>query len=92
MTDHETDEKEPSGRGRPPLIYQEITLETYEDARALYQRVTRDYGTGKLTRERARNLGYLLTGLLAFHRMDLDQELLRRIEKIEAALAERPKR
>jgi hypothetical protein len=69
-----------------PLVLHEPNLETLEETRREYARIYLDYINKRITRDRARTAGYLLSGLLAFHKTELDLDLVRRMEAIEERL------
>lgn len=69
----------------------QLRLNTLENSRKSYARVIREYQAGNIEDQQARTLGYLLSGLLSYWRLESDLRVEERLEKIERALEERTK-
>jgi hypothetical protein len=71
-----------------PLVSQaRIPLANLEDAKREYQRLYNAYFDGSIPRDKARTCGYLLSGLLSLFKVEVDAELLKRMDSIEQELA-----
>ena len=68
---------------------EDVPLGTFKEAKDFYCSVINDYRCGRMPRDRARSLGYLLGGLLTYFKLGMDQEILTRIEALEELIKER---
>lgn len=64
----------------------QLRLNTLENCRRSYARIIREYEAGHIEDARARTLGYLMTGLLSYWKLEKDLEIEERLERIERSL------
>lgn len=69
-------------------MLRQLRLNTLENSRKSYARILRAYLRGELPTEQARTLGYLMTGLLQYWRLESDLRIEERLTEIEDQLAE----
>lgn len=72
----------------PPFSHEDVSLQTVQEAKDEYQRIYNAYMRKDIVRDRARTCGYLLSSLLALFKLEIDGEVLRRMDVIERELAE----
>lgn len=70
------------GRGNSKT-YEPVKLDTLDEAKKFYAQVINDYAGGVCSENQSRTLGYLMSGYLAYFKLEIDSELLKRVEALE---------
>ena len=70
-------------------MVRKLRLNTLENAKRSYNRIIQAYLRDELPTEKARTLGYLLTGALQYWRLEADLRVEERLTAIEEALEKR---
>ena len=73
------------GRGNK-ATFTEIDLSTLPRSRETYARIIEAYAAGEVSENQARALSYLLTGFLAYWKLEIDVQFEARLEEIERRL------
>jgi hypothetical protein len=81
--DDEVGENETVSESVPPELHDQISLDSVADAKREYARIYNAYWNHGIVRDRAKTCGYLLSQMLALFRLEIDAELLKRIEALE---------
>ena len=63
-----------------------LSLNTLQNTRKSYARVIRAFLAGDITIKQGRTLGYMLTGMLGYGRLEADLSIEARLEEIENEL------
>ena len=69
-------------------MVRQLRLNTLSNAKRSYNRIIGAYLRGELSTEKARTMGYLLTGVLQYWRLESDLRVEERLDAVEAAIAE----
>jgi len=67
----------------------EFDLSTLEESRKTYSRIVEAYAAGAISEQKARTLGYLMSNLLPYWKLESDVRLEERVEQIEKIMEKR---
>ena len=70
-------------------MVQKLRLNTLQNAKQSYNRIIQAYLRDEIPTDKARCLGYLLTGVLQYWKLEADLQIEQRLAAIEAALEDR---
>ena len=68
-------------------MVKQLRLNTLENARRSYNRITTAYLRDEIPTEKARTLAYLLNGILQYWRLEKEVEIEKRLTEIEDQLS-----
>ena len=74
---------------RGGILQEDVDIASLDNAKAYYATLINDYRAGRIPRDQARTLGYLMAGYLGYFKVEIEQDMERRIEAIEKLLEER---
>jgi hypothetical protein len=70
-------------RGGRTATYEPVKLDTLDEAKKFYAQIINDYASGVCSENQSRCLGYLMSGYLSYFKLEIDSELLKRVEALE---------